>query len=73
MTDEECQDVSDIDPDFDARKVPFAMYYTSGTTGLPKCIVRSHFSYIFIIRKMRYVCFLLFMQVKCVGQLPVVD
>ena len=43
MTDEECQDVSDVDPDFDARRVPFAMYYTSGTTGIPKCVVLPHF------------------------------
>ena len=59
MTDEECQDVSDIDPDFDARKVPFAMYHTSGTTGIPKCVVLSQFYFTTSVARRGYVCLLL--------------
>ena len=56
MTDDEGQDVSDIDADFDAHKVPFTMYYTSGTTDLPKCVVFSHFFHTYGAAKRRYVC-----------------
>ena len=63
MTDGECQDVSDIDPDFDARKVPFAMYYTSGTTDLPKCVVLSQFYFTFSASQRRCVYFICFIIV----------
>ena len=47
MTDEECQDICEVDPHFDARKVPYLMYSTSGTTGPPKLAVQSQHSFTF--------------------------
>ena len=55
MTDEECQDVSDTDPHFDARKEVFAMYYTTGTTGIPKCVVLSQYYFNAQVERRKYV------------------
>ena len=45
MTDDECDDISDIDTNFDARETPFTLVYTSGTTGIPKGVLRSQYTY----------------------------
>ena len=43
MTEEECDDISDIDANFDARKTPFVLCYTSGTTGIPKGVLQPQY------------------------------
>ena len=51
LTNDECDDISDLNPNFDARQTPCTLLYTSGTTGIPKGVLQSQYFYTYILHQ----------------------